>query len=166
MANSISHTYSVDEVRTDLWAGYRFITQQYLTHNGLTALPPFELNEEGTKIKAWFPTSWTVPSDQVVNGVEMKAGSVAKIYEQRDIGINSQEVSLALEKNAQFSDPDAPAEPSRHDLIVAAARGLDRADASLFTGTGVPTVEALKAATGLTDITSEERDAAWAEVSA
>lgn len=63
---------------------------------------------------------------------------------------------------------DAPAEPvvptdpvARAAAIKAAIAALDRADATLWTAGGAPTVTAIVAITGW-QITAVERDAAWA----
>ena len=54
------------------------------------------------------------------------------------------------------------AEDTRCGDLAAACAALDPADASRWTRSGVPKLAALRAASGLSDITAAERDAAWA----
>lgn len=60
------------------------------------------------------------------------------------------------------SEPIVPTDPAvRAAAIEAAIASLDKADATLWTGSGAPTVTAIIAVTGW-QITAVERDAAWA----
>lgn len=63
--------------------------------------------------------------------------------------------------------PAPPAESSddRIPLAVEAIRGLSLEDESVWTGDGKPAVTALRQISGLHDLTSAERDEAWAIVS-
>ena len=54
------------------------------------------------------------------------------------------------------------AEDTRRGDLAAACAAVNPADASLWTRSGVPQLPALRAASGLSDITAAERDAAWA----
>ena len=168
--NSISHTYSVEEVTADLWHGHRLMMQQYLARHSLTALPEFQLNTEGTAILAWFPISWTTPEEMEIKGVTIPAGAVVKMWEAREVPINEQNLSIAIEKNAMFFDPDAPYTPDdpetetvdeRAEQILAATQRLDRTNTELFTANGSPSLDALKAEAAMTDISAAERDVAW-----
>ena len=168
--NSISHTYSVEEVTADLWHGHRQMVQQYLARHSLVALPDFQVNTEGTAILAWFPISWTTPEEMEIKGETIPAGAVVKMWEARDVPINDQNLSLAIEKNAMFFDPDASPlsdDPEtetvdeRAEQILAATQRLDRNNAELFTANGSPSLDALKAEAAMTDISAAERDIAW-----
>lgn len=58
----------------------------------------------------------------------------------------------------------ASAAAERAERIRSAAAGMDRDDKSLWTADGEPKVAALEAASGLQDVTADERDTAWAAV--
>lgn len=64
----------------------------------------------------------------------------------------------------------APKEPGTDEervaLLVAAIGTLDPANPEHFTQRGLPRVEALEAAAGIAEVSTEERDAAWAAVKA
>jgi len=71
---------------------------------------------------------------------------------------------------ADYVDPDAakksvaPTDPAeRLAAIKDAIATLDKADAALWTGTGMPKVPAIAAVTGW-EVTQAERDAVWAEI--
>lgn len=74
---------------------------------------------------------------------------------------------------ADYVDPAAdasttasvvPTDPAERATAIKDAIGkLDKADASLWTGTGMPKVPAIAAVTGF-DVTQAERDAVWAEI--
>ena len=54
------------------------------------------------------------------------------------------------------------ARDARRGGLAAACAALDPGDASRWTRSGVPQLAALRDASGLSDITAAERDAAWA----
>lgn len=57
----------------------------------------------------------------------------------------------------------ARSDDSRLKALIDTISKLDKADASLWTGSGLPKTEALAAATG-GPVTAAERDAAWATI--
>ena len=59
-------------------------------------------------------------------------------------------------------EPGAGEPASRHDRITVAIADLTPGQADHWTRAGKPEVAALRAATGLDDVTAAERDAAWA----
>lgn len=66
--------------------------------------------------------------------------------------------------SAQGSAPVAPTDPAERAAAIKDAIGkLDKADAALWTNTGMPKVPAIAAVTGW-EVTQQERDAVWAEI--
>lgn len=58
----------------------------------------------------------------------------------------------------------APTDPAERAAAIKDAIGkMDKADAALWTGTGMPKVPAIAAVTGW-EVTQQERDAVWAEI--
>lgn len=71
------------------------------------------------------------------------------------------ELATAVQPTAPAGAPTDDAE--RISAIVSAIGNLDPADATLFTGAGVPKTESLTAITGW-PVAGKDRDAAWSQV--
>ncbi len=63
--------------------------------------------------------------------------------------------------DASVDTDDAATGDDRRSAILAAIAGLEPGNPDHWTRSGKPEIRALAAASGLTDITASERDAAW-----
>ncbi len=63
---------------------------------------------------------------------------------------------------ADAGDAGAGADPARAERVRAAVAGLEPGREEHWTKSGKPEVAALRAATGMADVSAAERDAAWA----
>lgn len=99
--------------------------------------------------------------------VEVDAATAKRLEEEQMLDVSADvPADYVVEAAATENTPVAPADPAGRAAAIKDAIGkLDKADASLWTGTGMPKVPAIAAVTGF-DVTQAERDAVWAEIKA
>lgn len=97
--------------------------------------------------------------------VDVDAATERRLKEEQMLEVSETEpVDFAV--SAQNSAPAAPTDPAERAAAIKDVIGkLDKDDAALWTGTGMPKVPAIAAVTGF-DVTQAERDAVWAEIKA
>lgn len=97
--------------------------------------------------------------------VEVDAATAKRLEEEQMLEVSADvPADYVAEAAATENTPVVPTDPAeRAAAIKDAIAKLDKADTSLWTGTGMPKVPAIAAVTGF-DVTQAERDAVWAEI--
>lgn len=102
--------------------------------------------------------------------VEVDTATAKRLEEEQMLEVSAEVpadyVAEAAAAPATENTPVVPTDPAERAAAIKDAIGeLDKADASLWTGTGMPKVPAIAAVTCF-DVTQAERDAVWAEIKA
>lgn len=99
--------------------------------------------------------------------VEVDDATAKRLQEEQMLEVSADvPADYVAESAAPAADaaPTVPTDPAeRMAAIKDAIAKLDKADAALWTGTGMPKVPAIAAVTGF-DVTQAERDAVWVEI--
>lgn len=98
--------------------------------------------------------------------VDVDAATAKRLEEEQMLEVSADVPADYVAAPAAGSASAVPTDPAERMAAIKDAIGkLDKADASLWTGTGMPKVPAIAAVTGF-DVTQAERDAVWAEIKA
>jgi len=93
------------------------------------------------------------------------AATVKRLKEEQMLEVSETKPADYVDPATAGAAPTAPTDPAERLAAIKDAIGkLDKDNAALWTTTGMPKVPAIADVTGW-DVTSAERDAAWAEVS-
>jgi hypothetical protein len=104
---------------------------------------------------------YEVVSPVKFGGIKYPVGSVIELDSADEADLRAAEV---LGDEVVASAANAPTDPAERAAVIKEAIGsLDKDNAALWTGTGMPKVPAIAAVTGW-DVTQAERDAVWAEI--
>lgn len=96
---------------------------------------------------------------------DVDAATVKRLKEEQMLEVSETKPDDYVEPSAAGAAPTAPTDPAeRLAAIKEAIAKLDKDNAALWTGTGMPKVPAIAAVTGW-EVAQAERDAAWAEIS-
>ncbi|WP_435626977.1 hypothetical protein [Candidatus Ferrigenium straubiae] len=99
--------------------------------------------------------------------VEVDAATEKRLKEEQMLEVSETEpegYSAGQQDAGQGNAPVVPTDPAERIAAIKDAIGkLDKADAALWTNSGMPKVPAISAVIGW-EITAAERDAAWAEI--
>lgn len=99
--------------------------------------------------------------------VEADDATAKRLQEEQMLEVSEKEpadYAATAETAPAGNIPVVPTDPAERAAAIKDAIGkLDKDDAALWTGTGMPKVPAIAAVTGF-DVTQAERDAVWAEI--
>lgn len=98
--------------------------------------------------------------------VDVDAATEKRLKEEQMLEVSEKEPAdyAAAPAASESGPPVVPTDPAERAAAIKDAIGkLDKDDAALWTGTGMPKVPAIAAVTGF-DVTQAERDAVWAEI--
>ena len=97
---------------------------------------------------------------------DVDAATEKRLKEEQMLEVSKDTPADYVEPAAAGSAPTAtaPTDPAERAAAIKDAIGkLDKADAALWTNTGMPKVPAIATVTGW-EVTQQERDAVWAEI--
>jgi len=96
--------------------------------------------------------------------VDLDAATIKRLEEEQMLDISKTKPDDYVDPDAAPVAPVVPTDPAeRATAIKDAIAKLDKADAALWTNTGMPKVPAIASVTGW-EVTQKERDAVWTEI--